>query len=55
MVKNKENNNKGTKKLLQDGSESEVSESEVVEILLSGLMWLNHLCGQKVLWGKYSV
>lgn len=32
-----------------------MSESEVIEILLSGLMWLNHLCGQKVLWDKYSV
>ena len=32
-----------------------MSESEVIEILLSGLMWLNHLCGLKVLWGKYSV
>lgn len=32
-----------------------MSESEAIEILLSGLMWVNHLCGQRMLWGKYSV
>lgn len=43
----KKNNSKGTKN--DSRMDLLMSESEAIEILLSGLMWVNHLCGQRML------